>query len=588
MRPKEAGLLLANKNKLALAAELANLAPWEYNLETGQFEFEDEFYAVYGTTVAQEGRFMSFETYLTEFVHPDDICLLEDEILFYLFGGEHKSSDIIHRILRRDGEVRYIHVRRRCIKDSEGKIIKIYGANQDITERVRGEEERKKHEEVITHMAYVDSLTGLANRQQLNKWLATELRRAREEATSGKVLVIDLDDLKMLNNTYGHTYGDEIIISAGNAIANIVKDSKAFVARSGGDEFIVVLPGIHSRRQTDKIALAILEELAKGKEILGNTFFITASIGIAAYPNDGDSVEEIIKNSDNAMYAAKEDGKNCWRYYTDKMQHDAYVKIRLADGLRCALEKDELFLVYQPQIVATTKAVVGVEALLRWRSSEYGVMPPQLFIPIAEQFGFIHSIGKWVLNEACRLARRLNEHGWGKIRVAVNISPKQIAADDFIAIVCNALQEAGIQAGQLELEITETSLLTSLEEAVGKLIQLKKMGIHLSLDDFGTGFSSLTYLRRLPIKRIKIDKSFIDMIESDIYRAKLIGSIISMAHTLDMSVVAEGVETTRQRKFLIDNECDCIQGYIFSRPLREEALIRLLSANAAGECSFCE
>lgn len=588
MRPKEAGLLLANKNKLALAAELANLAPWEYNLETGQFEFEDEFYAVYGTTVAQEGRFMSFETYLTEFVHPDDICLLEDEILFYLFGGEHKSSDIIHRILRRDGEVRYIHVRRRCIKDSEGKIIKIYGANQDITERVRGEEERKKHEEVITHMAYVDSLTGLANRQQLNKWLATELRRAREEATSGKVLVIDLDDLKMLNNTYGHTYGDEIIISAGNAIANIVKDSKAFVARSGGDEFIVVLPGIHSRRQTDKIALAILEELAKGKEILGNTFFITASIGIAAYPNDGDSVEEIIKNSDNAMYAAKEDGKNCWRYYTDKMQHDAYVKIRLADGLRCALEKDELFLVYQPQIVATTKAVVGVEALLRWRSSEYGVMPPQLFIPIAEQFGFIHSIGKWVLNEACRLARRLNEHGWGKIRVAVNISPKQIATDDFIAIVCNALQEAGIQAGQLELEITETSLLTSLEEAVGKLIQLKKMGIHLSLDDFGTGFSSLTYLRRLPIKRIKIDKSFIDMIESDIYRAKLIGSIISMAHTLDMSVVAEGVETTRQRKFLIDNECDCIQGYIFSRPLREEALIRLLSANAAGECSFCE
>lgn len=567
--------LREKEEALSLAAELANLGPWEYSPERGLFEFGDEFYAIYGTSVAREGRFMTPEVYAREFVHPEDAHVVATEIskdapLPYQFE---------HRIIRRDGEVRTIIVRRNVIQDAEGKVLKRYGANQDITERVRVEDALRQQADLIRHMAYFDALTDLPNRVQLNEWLGKEMKRARKGAASGVLLFIDLDELKMVNDTYGHTCGDELIITAGRRIVAEVGD-KEFVARVGGDEFIVILPGKSDKRQIDEIVGGLMKVLGQKYESFGTNFHMTASIGIATYPADGDTAEELIKNADNAMYAAKREGKNCWRFYTALMQTEAYEKMHLTNSLRYALDRGEFSLHYQPQLLAATGAVIGMEALLRWNSAEHGSVPPVQFIPVAEQSGLIHPIGKWVLDEACRFAHRLAEQGWGKIRVAVNISAKQLVADDFIAIVRGAVEAAGIQPQQLELEITESVLMASLEEATDKLAELKALGVSLSLDDFGTGYSSLTYLRTFPVKTLKIDKSFIDMIATDADVAKIIGSIIGMAHVLNMTVVAEGVETEQQLVYLTGNGCDCIQGYIFSRPLPETDAVKFLAAHS--------
>jgi len=575
-RRQQEEVLLVSRNKLSLAAGLANLGPWEYHLETELYEFDDEFYAIYGTDVTREGRFMSFDTYVREFVHPDDVWLFKDEKKFFLSREQFNASDIGHRIIRRDGEVRNVLVRRSVMRNFEGKIIKKYGTTQDITELVRVEKEREKQATTIKHMAYFDSLTGLANRYHLNEWLNKEMEGARLGKASGVIFFIDLDDLKMINDTYGHSYGDKIICAAGERIVDGV-DEKAFVARIGGDEFVVILPKAYDRGQIEEIAGKISTSLGKKQEFFGKAFHMTASIGIASYPADGDTGEEILKNADNAMYAAKRGSKNCWRFYTGAMQTEAYKKIQLTASLRYALTRGELSLVYQPQITTVERTVTGFEALLRWNSPEYGTVSPMQFIPLAEQSGLIHSIGQWVLHQACQFARSLADQGWSRVHVAVNISSKQIATADFVSVVRSAVKRAGIQPEQLELEITESLLMTSIEDGISKLVQLKEFGVHLSLDDFGTGFSSLTYLRRLPVETLKIDKSFIDMIATDAQGAKIIGSIINMAHTINMNVVAEGVETQQQLEYLSDNGCDLIQGYLFSRPVPESEAINLLS-----------
>ena len=568
--------LRISKETLSIAAELAHLGPWKYDPETNLFEFGDEFYALFATSAAREGRFMVPEVYAKTFVHPDDAWLVAAEVQKSItFSGRHFSNYLEHRIIRRDGVVRTIAVRTNTFKDADGRIIKHYGANQDITERVLAENELRQQAATIRQMAYYDMLTGLPNRAHLSEWLSNKMERSRLGDYPGAVLFIDLDDLKMVNDTFGHSCGDEIIIAAGSRIVAEVGE-EGFVARIGGDEFIVILPGITDRHQIDSIVHRIIRSLAQRHDVGGTHFHMTASIGIAVYPVDGVTAEEIIKNADNAMYAAKKDGKNCWRFYTSVMQTEAYDKMRLTNSLRYALERGEFSLHYQPQILAGTGSVVGFESLLRWHSNIHGSVPPARFIPLAEQSGLINHIGQWVLREACLFARRLTDNGHSEINVAVNISSKQLAADDFITLVRSAVEDAGIEPRQLELEITESVLMASLEDATSKLAELQAFGISLSLDDFGTGYSSLTYLRKLPVKTLKIDKSFIEMIANDPHVAKIIVSIINMAHTLDMSVVAEGVETEQQLIYLTGSGCDRIQGFIFSRPLPESEAIGLL------------
>lgn len=428
----------------------------------------------------------------------------------------------------------------------------------------------------VQQIAYFDVLTGLPNRAQLNERLTGEMEKAQQGAATGVVMFIDLDDLKTVNDVFGHTRGDALIIMAGSRIARGAGEN-SFVARIGGDEFIVLLPGIWDRQKIEVIVTRIIENLGLEFENFGDRFRMTASIGIAFYPTDGVTQEDILKNADNAMYVAKRAGKNCWRFYERAMHTETYEKMLLTNSLRQAAQRGELSLQYQPQVAIREKTIVGFEALLRWNSQEYGSISPTRFIPLAEQNGSIQEIGKWVLQQACQFIRQLVDAGRPEVYVGVNISSKQLATDDFVAIVRNCLTEANIQPCQLELEITESVLLVSVEDATAKLAKLHEMGVRLSLDDFGIGYSSLTYLCHLPVDTLKIDKSFVDMIETDGISTKIIGSIIAMAHMLNMKVIAEGVETTEQLEYLLANDCDCIQGYLFSRPVPPEKAIKLLT-----------
>ncbi len=423
------------------------------------------------------------------------------------------------------------------------------------------------------HQAFHDGLTGLPNRDHLHKRLSEEMNRARKGEAAGAVLFIDLDDLKTVNDHFGHTSGDSVIIAAGQDIVRAVGEN-AFVARVGGDEFIVILPGVADLRTIAQVAYRLVDEIRREFEVGGQSIQMSSSVGVTLYPDDGDLAEEILKNADIAMYAAKAAGKDCWRFYEPEMTKDAYEKMVLTNSLRKALENGELCLHFQPLICMNSKLVVGFEALLRWNSPHHGSIPPCCFIPLAEQSGIILSIGEWVIGEACRFARTLSELGRSEVYVAVNVSPRQLAAEDFVEIVHRCIKEAGVKPEQIEIEITENVFIESLEKSTRKLAELSSFGVRLSLDDFGTGFSSLTYLRSLPVGTLKIDKSFIDKINEDRVQEWFIRSIIDMAHVLGLHVVAEGVETELQLEKLAEFGCDYLQGYLFSRPVSPEEALR--------------
>ena len=447
---------------------------------------------------------------------------------------------------------------------------------EEVMERQAAQEALNKKTEVIRQIAYTDVLTGLPNRVHLNEKLEVEMEKTRRGQSAGALLFIDLDDLKMVNDTFGHTYGDALITMAGKRIVEAAGDN-ALVGRIGGDEFIVILASEYDTKKIAESADRIIEAFSQDIDVLGIRLHTSASVGIAVYPADGDAAEEIFKNADNAMYAAKKAGKNCWRFYEATMQIQAYDKILLINSLRHAIEGGELLLHYQPQ-VNIDGTTIGFEALLRWNSPQHGSISPIRFIPLAEQSGLIQPIGDWVLKEACQFARRLSDMGWGHLHVAVNVSPCQLCVDNFIDNVVQALLGAGIEPHQLELEITENALIASIEESTHILEKLKRMGVHLSLDDFGTGYSSLTYLRRLPVSTLKIDKAFIDMILIEGTQKAIIRTIVDMAHIMEMTVVAEGVESQLQIDYLAQCGCDCLQGYIISHPLPEkEALLFLAS-----------
>lgn len=450
---------------------------------------------------------------------------------------------------------------------------------EEIMERQAAQEELSQKAEEIRRMAYYDMLTGLPNRTYLIECLEDEMVKARQGHAAGAVLFVDLDDIKIVNDTFGHTYGDALIVMAGNRIVQETGQG-ALVGRIGGDEFMIILPGQNEQESIARIANKIIGVFCHDIHVLGIGFHMSASAGIARYPDDGDKAEEVFKNADNAMYAAKRDGKNCWRFYEAVMQAEAYNRIHLINNLRYSIERDEFSLHYQPLVSVGEGSIIGFEALLRWNSPAYGPISPAVFIPIAEQSGLIQMIGQWVLQEACRFIKQLSEQGWGHIHVAVNVSPHQLCADNFIQIVREVLDNAGVEPCQLELEITENALIESLEDSIDKLDELQAMGIRLSLDDFGTGYSSLTYLQRLPVNTLKIDKAFIDRILVGGAQKAIIGTIVEMAHVMGMKVVAEGVETFQQLDYLKQCHCDFIQGYLISRPIPETEAFAFIASQS--------
>lgn len=437
--------------------------------------------------------------------------------------------------------------------------------------------DEQQHAQTVERLAYYDALTGLPNRAHLSKVLRREMEEQAADFCCGALLYLDMDDLKLVNDSYGHSYGDAILITAAMHMVSLAEPG-SLVARVGGDEFIIWIPGVREQQPIETFAKELVETLSREYEVRELAFHSSASIGIAIYPEHGSNAEEILKNADAALYEAKRNGKRCWRFFEQSLQDIAYEQMQLLNGLRNAIANEELTVHYQPQIAIPKMRIVAFEALLRWKSAKHGNVSPALFIPLAEKSHLINEIGAWVLQESCRFCRRLINAGYASIRVAVNVSPRQLAAADFIEVVQAAINSANIDPSHLEIEITESVFIETMADSVEKLRSLKKLGVHVTLDDFGTGYSSVTYLRNLPVDTLKIDKSFIDRIAEDATQASLIASIIEMSHVLGLTVVAEGVETSEQLQQLRECRCDMFQGYIASRPLPEPEATKLLQS----------
>ncbi|WP_303722197.1 bifunctional diguanylate cyclase/phosphodiesterase [Malonomonas rubra] len=436
---------------------------------------------------------------------------------------------------------------------------------EDITQR-------RINEEKIERLAFFDNLTGLPNRVLMRDRLGQMVARAKRKLSRISLFFIDLDHFKRINDTLGHDKGDQLLKIVAKRLRKALRDCDS-VSRLGGDEFVVLVDEINNREDASLVACKILESMTPPVVLENKEVYTTTSVGIAIFPEDGDDPDTLLKNADTAMYQAKEKGRNTYRFYSSEMNAQGLEKLLLANDLRKALAQNEFRLVYQPQIKLSNGHMTGFEALLRWQHPDLGDIPPDQFIPLAEETGQILSIGRWVLETACQKARAIHDKCGLPLRIAVNLSAKQFQDPDLVAIIRNSLKKSNLSPEFLELEITESILMENFESAQNTLLELKEMGLNLAIDDFGTGYSSLSYLRNFPIDRLKVDKSFIQKMAAHPDDAAITEAIIVMAHILGIRVVAEGVEKKTELEFLREKECDEVQGYYFSKPLTREQLV---------------
>ncbi|MBW7900383.1 MAG: EAL domain-containing protein [Rhodocyclaceae bacterium] len=445
-----------------------------------------------------------------------------------------------------------------AIHDEKGELTNYIAGFTDISER-------KAAAARIDHLAHHDALTGLANRYNLESRLAQSLLAARRENRQLAVLLIDLDRFKLINDALGHHVGDLLLIEAAQRLSACVRESD-IVARLGGDEFVVALTSLACDMDAALIAAKLLAALGRPYDVDGRVLHSTPSIGISMFPFNGEDADALMKNADAAMYHAKEKGRNNFQFFSPAMTAAATERMELERDLRIALEEGQYELHYQPQVCAGSGRVCGVEALIRWRHPERGLIPPLKFIPIAEESGAIEAIGAWVLQEACRQRARWRAEGIDELRVAVNLSAQQLRSPSLVAQVRDAMAAHGIGPGELELEVTESTAMDDPERAIGQLQALRDIGVELAIDDFGTGYSSLAYLKMLPIHTLKLDRAFVRDIETDENDAAISAATLGLARNLGLRVVAEGVENEAQREFLSRHGCDLLQGYLFGRP----------------------
>ena len=467
-----------------------------------------------------------------------------------------------------DGTLRNFHFFLSPLLDEDQKAVGMMGTIHDISET-------KKHEKSMDYLAYYDSLTELPNRLLLNERLKAAMNRAKQNRSKVAIIFFDLDNFKKINDTFGHTVGDGLLKSVSRELKKILRKNE-MLARFGGDEFVMLLEHAKSGEKVMRFLERIRAALNQSFEVEHHVIHISSSIGVAMYPEDGMTCEELIKNADTAMYKAKEQEKNSFRFYNSDMRDEMLKRMTVEGHLGNALKNKELSVNYQPLIQSSSGYIRGCEALLRWESPILGKISPTEFIPIAEETGLIYSIGEWVLRMACRENKRWQELYGSRTIISVNISLIQLRQKNFIEMVQGILAETGLEAKYLELEVTESIFIDPFDSIIEKLQNLRNTGVKISLDDFGTGFSSLNYLTKLPLDSVKIDKSFVQNIKYGTVEREMIQSIISLAHHLNLEIIAEGVEEKEQLQYLIDGNCDYCQGFLLFMPERKEKMEEIL------------
>ena len=470
------------------------------------------------------------------------------------------------QVYRKTGEVIWISENSRAVFGEDGQVVCYEGTVEDVTER-------KIYQARIEQQANYDILTGLANRSLLHDRLQQAIRTAASFGTRLAVVFVDLDRFKFINDGLGHHVGDELLRAMAQRLRSSVRDSDT-VARIGGDEFVLLIDG---QGDADAVALVLermLSAISQPWTIPQGDFNVTCSIGVALYPDDGATAETLLKHADQAMYRAKEKGRNNFQFFTAELNAVIIERLELENKLRRALEREQFSLHYQPRIDMATRRITGAEALIRWHVSDQEVTPPSRFIPVAEEIGLIVPIGKWVLRAACAQNKAWQDAGLTPFVVSVNVSVRQFRQDNLVQTIAEVLRDTGLEARYLEVELTESAVMHDAEQFIAMLGELNDLGVQIALDDFGTGYSSLSYLKRFPVDRLKVDRSFVQDIATDADDATIVRTIIALGHNLGLKVVAEGVETEQQLDFLRDNHCDELQGYYFGRPLPGHEFMR--------------
>jgi predicted signal transduction protein with EAL and GGDEF domain/DNA-binding response OmpR family regulator len=565
---------------LESAQRLVHLGNWTWDLGSGGMTWTGETYRLLGYPLDHGNP--QFRDYLSR-VHPEDADSLARSLEAALRGEQPLSVD--HRVVHSDDTVLYLHSEAEIVLDAEGRPSRLSGTIQDITDR-------KKAESQIRFLAFYDSLTGLPNRLQFNEYLKTALDRGHDLHRSVAVMFLDLDNFKRINDTSGHSAGDLLLGAAATRLKDVVRASdiisrrgafpepEGTVARLGGDEFIVLLPDVAQAEDPAKVARRVLDAFREPFQVGSNEFFVSVSIGIGIFPQDGENAEDLLKNADAALYHAKDSGRNNFQFYSPALNDAAFRRLSLETSLRKAIERNEFILYYQPQVHARDGKLIGVEALIRWNHPDLGLVYPGQFVPLAEETGLIQAIDDWVLRQACIQSRAWLDAGLPQIHVAVNLSGSQFHRKDLLERVDAALGAVDLPAHCVELEITEGVLMSNAAGTLEVLQQLQARGFRIAVDDFGTGYSSLSYLRRFHADVLKIDRSFVHDIATNPDAAAIVSAIVTLAEALKMRAIAEGVEHPLQRECLYEHGCDLMQGYLFGKPVPPSEITSLLRAVA--------
>jgi diguanylate cyclase (GGDEF)-like protein/PAS domain S-box-containing protein len=512
-----------------------------------------------------------------EFMAPGEAQRVDDWLAAHR-RPDGSFRDLEYQVISRSGESRWLRQNGVAILDEYGMRIGWRGTGADVTDR-RAADER------IAYLATRDPLTELPNRVLLADRLAQAIAGAQRNQRALAVLFVDLDRFKNINDSLGHEVGDLVLKGAAARLLGCVRQGDT-LARLGGDEFLVVLEGLRHAEDAVQVAAKVLSTLSQPFDIAGHRLFTSCSIGVSIFPDDAADERALMRNADIAMYHAKERGRGNYQFYSSDMNNRAVERLNLETALRLALERGEFVLHYQPQVDIRSSCIVGMEALIRWQHPAWGLLAPDKFIPVAEESGLIEPLGEWTLHNACRQAREWQLIGLPPLKIAVNISARQLQRPfEFCRKALDAIQHAGLDPALVELEMTETLLLQNAEENISALNELGRRKVRIAVDDFGTGYSSLSYIKQLPIDTLKIDRSFTRNLPDDDEGLAIVQATVAMGHKLGLRITAEGVETREQLAALRRMRCDEYQGYLFSRPLPAEQIFELLQAQPARRIS---